>query len=875
MSSVLRSLLIKVGVDLTDAQKGFKQAAREFKAQGKELTSIGKTLTTGITLPVLGAAAASIKYASDMEESMNKVNVAFRDSADDVKSWSDTALKSFGIAKGTALDMAATFGDMGTAMGLVPNQAANMSTSLAGLAGDLASFKNIDIGQASDALRGVFTGEGEALKTLGIIMQENTLQAYALANGYKTAYKDMSQTEKVTLRYKYVMEATKNAQGDFARTSGGVANQMRIAQEQLKQTAATLGSNLLPQVAKGLQSLNSMVESFANLSDETKQNIIVAAGFAAAIGPVIMAIGKMNLGISGLLTGLSAATKAIKGGAGLVGAFGAMIGPAGVVTLAVIAIGALAAGLAIAYNKAHATEKRIAALNKTFEESAQTFEKSNQELAANTSLANKLATELYQLNDKEKKTNIEKARMVALVNQLNKLMPELNLSIDEQTGMLNKNWVATKNLINEKKRQMQVSLTEERLLEIYRENAVLTDEMADAQKRLKQAYEDLAEAQEIGTQEAFIKVDIAMQDAQTSVTALSEALVNNELRAAELERAHDKMVMGIVEGEQQISEATSSSTELTEEELKARDKLLEEYYEKFRDKTQEHINQMGSIEDEGIEKSKITADEVKENLEQQIKDFKDWHNNIVLLSGRVPETVLSDLRGLGPQYAPLIAELKDMTNEELDEFVAVWQQKTEAAKLAAEVELGEIPFKAASAAEQAAIDFGATFDEHLDEIKLKTKTVGNYAVDGLVDGLEEHKSMLKKKIKELTDLVPNDMMGHLGIQSPSKVTVKIGAFTGQGFVKGIASQFKAVKGVAAGLSDALVNNLDPSMAFPSMAQPGGLDLQSTAGQSAGGTSMHPDQFKSMVAVMQAAMEGMGLYYDEREVAKMMRKAQLA
>jgi len=213
----------------------------------------------------------------------------------------------------------------------------------------------------------------------------------------------MSQTEKVTLRYKYVMEATKNAQGDFARTSGGVANQMRIAQEQLKQTAATLGANLLPQVAKGLQHLNSLVESFANLSDETKQNIIVAAGFAAAIGPVIMTIGKLNTGIAGLLTGLGAATKAISGGAGLVGAFGAMIGPAGVVTLAVVAIGALAAGLAIAYNKAHETEKRIQALNDSFEESAATFEKSNKELTSNTDLANKLATELYDLEKKEKK----------------------------------------------------------------------------------------------------------------------------------------------------------------------------------------------------------------------------------------------------------------------------------------------------------------------------------------------------------------------------------------------------------------------------------------------------------------------------------------
>jgi len=173
---------------------------------------------------------------------------------------------------------------------------------------------------------------------------------------------------------------------------------------------------------------------------------------------------------------------------------------------------------------------------------------------------------------KKRKTNSEKARMVALVNQLNKLMPELNLSIDDQTGKLNKNWVATKNLINEKKRQMQVTLIEERLLEIYRENAVLTDEMAEAQKSLAQAYKDLAVAQETGTQEAFLKVDIAMQDAQTTVNALSEALVNNELRAAELERAHDKMVTGLVEGEQKISEATSNSTELTEEELKARDK---------------------------------------------------------------------------------------------------------------------------------------------------------------------------------------------------------------------------------------------------------------------------------------------------------------
>ena len=123
--------------------------------------------------------------------------------------------------------MAALFGDMGTAMGQTPAEAAKMSESLVGLAGDLASFKNIGIEEAQTALKGIFTGEGESLKSLGVVMQDSTLEAYAMATGQKKAYDEMTQAEKVALRYAYVMDATKNAQGDFARTSGGTANQLR------------------------------------------------------------------------------------------------------------------------------------------------------------------------------------------------------------------------------------------------------------------------------------------------------------------------------------------------------------------------------------------------------------------------------------------------------------------------------------------------------------------------------------------------------------------------------------------------------------------------------------------------------------------------
>ncbi len=342
MSSVIRSLMVKVGADLTDMQKGLKKASRELKSAGSEISALGSKLTMGVTLPIVGAAAASIKFASDLEESTNKVNVAFQDSADEVKKWSDTTLKTFGIAKGSALDMAALFGDMGTAMGQTPAEAAEMSQSLVGLAGDLASFKNIGIDQAQTALKGIFTGEGESLKTLGIIMQDSTLKAYALATGQEKAYEEMNQAEKVALRYAYVMDATKNAQGDFARTSEGTANQIRIFQESLKEAAATLGQNLLPIITPILQKMSHFIQSFSEMDEGTQKFILTMLGIAAAIGPALSIVGGITTGLGGMVGAVGKAAGVLSKGGGLVSALGALIGPGGIALLAITAIAAAA-----------------------------------------------------------------------------------------------------------------------------------------------------------------------------------------------------------------------------------------------------------------------------------------------------------------------------------------------------------------------------------------------------------------------------------------------------------------------------------------------------------------------------------------------------
>jgi hypothetical protein len=269
MAKTIGSILVGVGLDTTKFQKDLKNLEYSLKRTATKFQGWGQDMSMAISLPVAAGAAAAIKYASDYEESLNKVKVSFKDTSKSVQDFAKTSLRSFGIAEGTALDMAATFGDMATSLGLNTNQASKMSTSLVGLAGDLASFKNISIDIANTALSSIFTGETESLKKLGIVMTEANLQAYAFSKGITTKIQAMSQSEKVMLRYNYIMSVTSNSQGDFARTGGGAANQMRIFQESLKQLAQQFGSTILPEFTKLITKVNQLIQKFGELTPET------------------------------------------------------------------------------------------------------------------------------------------------------------------------------------------------------------------------------------------------------------------------------------------------------------------------------------------------------------------------------------------------------------------------------------------------------------------------------------------------------------------------------------------------------------------------------------------------------------------------------
>jgi len=311
--ATIANLLIKIGSDITSLTNGMNAAQQKVSATSAAFTKAGTVMTLGLTVPILAAAAASYKFASDVNESLNKVEVSFGRNADEIKQWSKTTLTSIGLAQGTALDMAATYGDMATSMSFTTTEAAKMGKEITARAADMASFKNISIDIANTAMSAIFTGETESLKRMGVVMTQVNLQEYAYQNGIDKTIDKMTQKELVQLRLNYVMAKTINSEGDFARTADGAANTMKVFTESLKELGASMGTAFLPAVTSGIKTLNEIVQSFIKMTDEQKRVAVTIGVIVAAIGPLLVTIGaliKAIAGIKGALAVLKATTDA-------------------------------------------------------------------------------------------------------------------------------------------------------------------------------------------------------------------------------------------------------------------------------------------------------------------------------------------------------------------------------------------------------------------------------------------------------------------------------------------------------------------------------------------------------------------------------------
>ena len=208
---------------------------------------------------LISIAKEGIELASQLEEVQNVVEVSFGNMTQDVEEFSKKALYSLGMSELTAKKMASTFMAMSNSMGISAKDGRNMALQLTALAADMASFYNVSQDVAQTALNSIFTGETETLKKFGIVLTETNLKAFALSRGITKSYSSMTEAEKVALRYNYVLQATANAQGDFARTSGSWANQTRLLKEQLNILKTALGQILIAVILPLVKALNALL----------------------------------------------------------------------------------------------------------------------------------------------------------------------------------------------------------------------------------------------------------------------------------------------------------------------------------------------------------------------------------------------------------------------------------------------------------------------------------------------------------------------------------------------------------------------------------------------------------------------------------------
>ena len=346
------SIFVNIGAKLDGLTTGLRDAGTKLDKFAAKAGQFGTKLTMAVTAPLAGIGAMSVKLASDMEETVNKMEMTFAENADAIKAWSKTSLKSMGLAQQSALDTAALFGDIGKGIGFGNAEATEMSKTLTQLSADIASFKNVSQKQAETALTGIFTGESESLKRLGIVITESNLKAFADTKGMDINLSEMNALEKAQLRYQLVLEATKAAQGDFSRTLGGYSNQMRVFKEGLKEVGVQMGQFILPAATKLIIKINGIVAAFTSLDKKTKKLIVTIAKIAAAVGPVLL-LGKAFLAVKGAIV-------AVRGALLLLNTNPVVIG----ITAISAAVAFLGAALVNHFGKGETFMKRLADVGK-------------------------------------------------------------------------------------------------------------------------------------------------------------------------------------------------------------------------------------------------------------------------------------------------------------------------------------------------------------------------------------------------------------------------------------------------------------------------------------------------------------------------------
>lgn len=654
------SLIFDTEVDTSGVEKGKEKIEGIFgdlvgaNVLGNFLT--GAMQTAGTKLASLAKEGRDL--ASDLQEVRNVVDTTFDDGAEQIYRWADAAKESFGISSLQAQNFNGTLGSMLKSMQVSDEAITKMSTDMVGLAGDMASFYNIDVSAAFEKIRSGISGETEPLKQLGINMSVANLEAYALAQGIETAYSKMSQAEQVQLRYNYLMSATADAQGDFAKTSESYANQQRIFDLNMDNLAATAGEKVLPVLNETVILLNEELPKAVPVVEEIGETAASAIEFVVDNREAVIAT------IAAVASGVVTFEVATKGAATAQAAFNAVasLNPYVLIATAVVAATAGVAAYATASTAA------IKAVNDEYEKLKQNTEDTIADTEAEIALIRNKAAKYEELRGKMERTAGEEAQLLELAQDLQKYMPEGTTLINEQTGAYNSLAGSIDNVIESMKQQALMEAYKEEYAELIKLREEAVEAEKDAREKLNETSgpasilaadasikainaldavdERIAELEGKmgGLAEDISEVDTSSPETTANYTTNPQSLwAENQAEiykqeAINLIKARETATKKLQEKWEELEHEYASSTTMTEEELYAKkreiwnkygDESYKEHWDYYEDLIQhdkDFAAEQARLAEENAAKQKA---ELEKRYDEQFDIVDDGLNDII------------------------------------------------------------------------------------------------------------------------------------------------------------------------------------------------------------------------------------------------------
>lgn len=347
IGSLLQSLFVRITSDSSGLDRDLEslggRISKTMTSIGTKMAGVGALLSVGVTAPLMMVGQKAVAAARDVGEMQSAFNYVFGQSAKDVEEWARRHGDAVGRATHSLQQGALQFQQMFKQMVPDPAVAAEMSKTLAELAVDLGSFYNVSDEDAFSKISAALRGESEPIRAFGVLLDEATVKAKAYAMGLAAPGSELTQQQKVLARYQSILDATKDAQGDAARTAGSLANQQRAAKAAYDEAMVSIGQAFLPIMTQLAKVATDVMNQFNGLSESTRQFIIIGGVIVAALGPVLTVLGAI-ITIGGTLIPLISGWVASFGAAAAAaGGFAALLTP----LLPIIA--GVAAAIAAAY----------------------------------------------------------------------------------------------------------------------------------------------------------------------------------------------------------------------------------------------------------------------------------------------------------------------------------------------------------------------------------------------------------------------------------------------------------------------------------------------------------------------------------------------